>query len=139
MLTLSRDVDAINAVVNHPAVRPFVGAPDAGALDLSELVETSANLFPMGEHGGFALIWTAPHTREVHTFILPEGRGKWARDAARDGIALAVEHGTRRLWTQVAPEQRNVAAYAVGMGMEPTGETLDTLGHPHVVYAMDVN
>lgn len=139
LLSLSRDTSAINAVVNHPAVRPFVGAPDAGDLDLAPLVADEMNLFPFGEHGGFALCWTAPHTREVHTFILPEGRGAWAREAAEEGIALAIEHGTRTLWTQVCPEQRNVAAFAVYMGMCRTGETRDTLGKTHAVYAMAVN
>lgn len=126
-------------MVNHSAVRPFVGAPEAGDLDLAPLVADENNLFPFGEHGGFALCWTAPKTREVHTFILPEGRGEWARDAAREGIALAAEHGTELLWTQIEPHQRNVVAFAVGMGMRRTGEVLNTFGHPHLVYSMEVH
>jgi hypothetical protein len=120
-------------------VRPFVGDPDSGELDISPLVEDANHLFPFGEHGGFALCWTAPATREVHTFVLPEGRGEWARDAAQEGIALAAEHGTRTLWTQIEPHMRNVVAFAVGMGMRRTGETLNTLGHPHLVYSMQVH
>lgn len=138
LLTDCRDATTINAVVNHPAVRPFVGAPDAGDLDLSALIRPE-NIFPFGEHGGFALIWTAPHAREVHTFILPEGRGRWARDAAREGIGIAAERGTALLWTKVPPDQPNVKIYAVGMGMRPTGEEIDTLGKPYAVYAMGVS
>lgn len=138
LLTLSRDSKAINAVVNHPEVRPHVGPAEWGEIDLAPLVEAERNLFPMGEHGGFALIWTAPHTREVHTFILPEGRGRWALDAARDMIRIARDNGTKALWTQVDEKARNVRAYAVTAGMRPTGETLDTFGKPHVVYSMGV-
>ncbi len=123
-------------MVNHPAVRPFVGAPDAGELDLSPLVDRDEHLFPFGEHGGFALIWTAPRTREVHTFIKPEGRGAWAVQAASEMIEMAGVAGTERLWTQIAPEMRNVRTYAERAGMKPTGETLNTFGHPHDVFEM---
>lgn len=136
LLHLSNDAAEINAAVNHPAVRPFVGEPDAGVLDISPLI-VPENLFPFGEHGGFALIWTAPATREVHTFILPEGRGRWAVLAAREGIAIAAAKGTRVLWTKIPPNSENVRSYAARMGMAPTGEVVETLGHPHAIYAME--
>jgi hypothetical protein len=138
LLSLTRDAQAINAVVNHPGVRPFVGLPEMGELDLTPLVEREEHLFPFGEHGGFMLAWTAPATREVHTFILPEGRGRWACDAAAEMIALAGEQGTVTLWTQIAPDQRNVVAYAKRAGMRETGEVLNTFGKRHLVYSMGV-
>lgn len=107
-----------------------------GDLDLSPLFRPE-NLFPFGEHGGFALLWTGPHEREVHTFILPEGRGSWARHAAREGIAIAAEQGTKTLWTRIPPHGPHIKAYAVGMGMRPTGETIETFGEPHEIYAME--
>jgi hypothetical protein len=122
---------AVNAVINHPSVRPFVGFAEAGELDASPLIRPE-NLFPFGEHGGFALLWTAPFTAEVHTFILPEGRGAWAKDAALAGIALAREAGFALLWTKIPPEAPHVLAFAVAMGMRPTGEAVDD----HHVYAM---
>ena len=133
---LSRDAHAINAVVNDPDVRPFVGLPDAGFLDITPLVERREHLFPFGEHGGFALLWSGPGAREVHTFIRKSGRGRWARDAARDGIALAVENGTTLLWTRIPDDQPNVRAYAVGMGMKPTGEVFEYFGKNCAIYAM---
>lgn len=123
-------------MVNHPAVRPFVGAPDAGDLDLKPLIDRDENLFPFGEYGGFALVWTAPHTREVHTFILPEGRGAWAQHAAAEMIGMAAEAGTETLWTQIDPDQPNVRLYAERAGMRPTGEVLHTLGNRHEVFRM---
>jgi hypothetical protein len=137
LLHLTRDASAVNAVVNHPAVRPFVGPIEAGELDLTELMERDEHLFPFGEHGGFALIWTAPRTREVHTFILPEGRGTWANRAAAEMIGMAGEAGTETLWTQISPEQPHVRSYAERAGMKATGETLNTFGKHHDVYRMD--
>lgn len=139
MLTLSRDAQAINAVVNHPAVRPFVGPAEIGALDMTALVGSEEHLFPFGEHGGFAFIWTAPHCREVHTFFTPEGRGAWAAQARTEAIDLAREQGTRTLWTRIPPDSPHVEAFAVGGGMKPTGEVLEMFGKPHAIYSMELN
>jgi hypothetical protein len=119
-------------------VRPYVGAPEMGGLDVSPLLRPE-NLFPFGEHGGFALIWTAPKTREVHTYIVKAGRGRWAVQARSEMIKLARENGTERLWTKIPPQAPHVEMFARGGGMEPTGETADSLGVPHVVFAMELN
>ena len=137
-MSLSRDIPTINAVINHPAVRPHVGAPDAGYLDVSPIVADPENLFPMGEHGGFALIHTGPGEREVHTFITPEGRGRWALDAAQEMISLARDNGTHRLWTKISLDQPHVRRFAVMSGMKDTGETVEEFGKPYGVYAMEL-
>ena len=82
MLERSFDTARINEVINHPSVRPYVGPGDSFA-DVTPLVEDTDNWFLIGEHGGFGLTQTTPGVHEIHTFILPEGRGAWARDAAR--------------------------------------------------------
>jgi len=138
-LSLSRDIPAINAAVNHPAVRPFVGAPDDGPLDVTPLVANPDNLFPMGEYGGFALVQTAPGVREVHTFIAPEGRGRWAFEAARKMIDIARDNGTRTLWTKVSVDAPHVRRFAVMSGMKATGETVECFGKPHDVLSMAVS
>jgi hypothetical protein len=118
-------------------VRPFVGAPEAGELDISPLVKPE-NLFPFGEHGGFLLQWTAPRTYEVHTFIVEAGRGRWARLAVHDGIQIARGHGAERLWTKIPPEGPKVRLFAAMMGMTPTGEKIETLGELHDIYEMSL-
>jgi len=135
----ARDSAAINAVLNDPAVRPFIGLPDAGEVDISPLVVNPMNLFPFGEHGGFALLWTAPHTREVHTFILPSGRGRWAQQAAAEGIEMARDAGTRTLWTKVPADAPHVRAFASVMGMDPTGEAVTEHGAAYEIMAMELD
>jgi hypothetical protein len=137
LLTRCLDAETINAVVNSPDIRPFVG-PGADPLDLSDAVAIPEHLFLIGEHGGFSLAWSAPGVREVHTFIKREGRGKWAREAAAEGIAYARDHGTRMLWTKCPTARPYVALYAAAMGMEPTGETIETFGEPYDVYKMEL-
>ena len=137
MLERSFDAESINAVINHPAIRPFVGFAEAGELDASPLIRPE-NLFPFGEHGGFALLWTAPYTAEVHTFILPECRGRWACLAAEAGIAMARARGFALLWTKIPPDAPHVLAFATGMGMKPTGEAIEEDGKLHAICAMSI-
>lgn len=138
MLERSFDADRINEVINHPAVRPFVGDVQLGDLDISLALAKPENWFIMGEYGGFGLIWSSPRTHEVHTFILPEGRGVWARKAAKVGIAFAAKNGDKALWTRIPPNQKNVAIYARMMGMRPTNEIIETLAKPYQVYSMEL-
>lgn len=139
MLVRSHDAARINAVVNHPEVRPHVGAPDAGDLDVTDLVERPEHWFLMGDHGGFMLSWSAPGVREVHTFVLPEGRGKWAEDARSAMLDYARKNGTEMLWTKIAEDDRHVIRYARQGGMQFTGDVLETFGKPYRIYRMELS
>jgi hypothetical protein len=138
MLERSHDAAQINAVVNHPEVRPHVGAPEIGDLDLTELVARPEHWFLMGEHGGFMLGWSAPGVREVHTFVLPDGRGKWAEDARAAMLDYARGNGTQMLWTKIAEADRHVIRYARQGGMQFTGDVLETFGKPYRIYRMEL-
>lgn len=140
LLRRCSDHHAVDAVVNHPDVRPFVGiGGPQGYLDHSSPVARPENWFLLGEHGGFGLIWTAPGVHEVHTFILKTGRGEWARAAARETINYARTSGDRMLWTRIHPAQVNVVAFATEMGMRPSGMTLETFGVPYLVFHMEID
>jgi hypothetical protein len=134
----SRDVAFINAVVNDPSVRPFVGPEYLGELDLSEAVARPENLCLMGIHGGFLLAWSAPGVREVHTFVLPAGRGAWARQARAEMVAYCRADGNAMLWTKIPPDQPHVERYAVEGGMRRTGQIVTTFGVPYMIYKMDL-
>lgn len=138
MLERSFDAARINAVVNHPDVRPFVGALDLGDLDLSTVVAAPEHWFLMGDHGGFLLAWSAPGVREVHTFVLPEGRGRWANEARAAMLEYAAANGTRQLWTKIHPDHRHVARFARQGGMQSTDEMVETFGTPYRVYTMEL-
>lgn len=138
MLQRCADADLVNLAVNHPDVRPHVGAPDEGELDLGPLVERPEHWFLMGEHGGFALLWTSPRTYEVHTFILRSGRGQWANAARSAMLGYAKRHGAERLWTRIPPQARHVERFARQGGMQPTAEMIETFGAPHRIFMMEL-
>lgn len=136
MIERTFDARRINELVNHPAVRPFIGGDIAQPLDLSDAVADPANIFGVGEHGGFAFTWSAPRVYEVHTFILPEGRGRWAADFALTARAWMVENGARLLWTRVHPEAGNVRAFTLKAGFQPAGTHTVDLGAGPVTYEL---
>ena len=138
MLTRTHDADAVNRLVNHPDVRPGVGHPDMGELDLSVAVAAPENWFLLGEHGGFALTWSSPRTYEVHTFMLRSGRGKWAADARTEGVQYAADRGAKTLWTRIPPQAPHVERFARQGGMQPTGEVIETLGTPYRIFSMEI-
>lgn len=139
MLTRCYDAAQINAVINHPEVRPHIGAPELGDLDLTEAVDRPEHWFLMGNHGGFMLSWSAPEVREVHTFILPSGRGKWAEAARRSMLNYAKYHGAKMLWTKIYEKDRHVIRFARQGGMQFTGDVLETFGKPYRIYRMELS
>ncbi len=78
-IELRRHTDAqfLNTVVNHPEVRPWVGSPSTGELDMSRVVEDPHNFVLMAEYGGVVFHFCQPGLYEAHTQVLPEGRGDW--------------------------------------------------------------
>lgn len=138
MLARTFDAGKVNAVVNHPAVLPFVGGVEGEVLDLSALVERPEHWFLMDDHGGFMLAWSAPGVREVHTFVLPEGRGQWAADRRAEMLDYARANGTRALWTKIPEDLPHVERFARQGGMKPTDDVIETLGKPYRVFAMEL-
>lgn len=121
LLTRTMDADAVNRVANDPSVRPFVGGE--GVLDLTAVVRSPLNIVLWGDAGGFVWAWSAPATFEVHTLILPEGRGKWATRAAREAMAtMAATYEARHLWTRVRRDLTHVRRFAMAAGLQLCGE-----------------
>lgn len=137
-MSLTRDASTVNEVINHPAVRPFSGMPDAGYLDFAPLVACPENAFLVGEHGGFMLLWSSPGVRELHVFLLPEGRGKWGFETQAEVIAYAASHDIHSLWARIEPSMRHLVLFARKGGMKPTGEVIETCGVPYRIFAMEV-
>lgn len=79
LATVERRYDAIwaNRVSNDPAVLPFVRGYATGNLDLSIPAADRSNILLCGEHGFQFYTPQAMGLWEVHTSVLPSGRGAW--------------------------------------------------------------
>ena len=132
MLSRTFDAGLLNALVNHPVIRPEMGG--SGDIDLTAAVAMPRNVFLLGEHGAFTLSWSAPHTYEAHAMVLPSGRGRWALSAAADGIAYMAARGAQRIWARAHPNARNVALFLQMIGLKPCGSLPCDLGNGPVDY-----
>lgn len=76
--------ETLNHVINHPEVRPWVGVPGQGYIDVSPVVADPRNVLLMAEGGGFLFQQLMPGIYEVHSQFLPEHRGAHVFKAAQD-------------------------------------------------------
>lgn len=132
-MTPCRDAGTVNYYANHPAIRPHIGG--SGVLDLSAVTH-DPNVALFGEHGGFCLSWTAPRTYEIHTLIVPEGRGQWAFVWAAESINYMISIGADHLWTRVLPAARHTAIFTRKMGLKPCGTVMTDFGDGPVAYIL---
>lgn len=79
-----RDTDParVNAILNHSAVRPWIANGDA-PIDISTAVINTNNVLLMGEHGSCMFLFMQPGIYEVHSQVLPVGRGAWFAEFSR--------------------------------------------------------
>lgn len=133
--TRSFDGASLNYFANHPDVRSHLGGAP-GFLDLAPYVEPTENHFLEGEHGGLFFCWSGPDIYEVHIAILPEGRGKWAYDFARFGLAYMQEQGAVHLWARIRETDRHSHLYTLRAGFEYRGTKTFDIGAGPVSYKL---
>lgn len=134
MIQRSFDGELLNAIVNDPAVRPDVGGDGESWLDLTPVSGDEKNYLLLGAAGGFLATWTAPETYEIHTFILPRGRGQQAFELAREGLDYMIANGATHLWTRVERKARHTRIFTLRAGFKPCGEQLLDFGGGPVLY-----
>ena len=92
VVTRSFDAAYFNDLANDPQIRPFIGSPESGPLDLTALVENPQNICLTAEAGGWMLFKLMPGAYELHTLFRPTGRGKKFFMAAREALRLVFTH-----------------------------------------------
>lgn len=131
----SFDAERMAALANDPSIRPFVGGDGKSYIDLTEAVANRDNHFVAGEHGAFAFSWSAPRVYEVHTFILPEGRGAWAKQFALDARDY-MDRISVMLWTRVPVAAGNIRAFTEKAGFSRSGSQ-SFEGHNYDLYVWE--
>lgn len=117
MIYRAADAIRLNEILNHPAVRPWVALGD-GVLDLSEAVANRRNHVLIGEYGAICFFLLQQGVYEIHTQILPEGRGTRAVDlTAACAKYMFTRTDAYELVTRVPREHRAAAALSVASGL----------------------
>jgi hypothetical protein len=128
VIARATDATFINAVVNHPAVRPFVHGPD-GPLDLTAVVKNPNHLVLTGAHGGMVMVQHVPGVFELHTQILPEGRGAWALQMAQECVDwLFCKTNATEVFTRVPKGNVPAMALSRACGAKPEERVRQSLG-----------
>lgn len=121
------DAIFVNKVFSHPAVWPFITDDHAkeehrfisGTLSLSNPL---AYLLSPNEFTVFMLLPRSLTTYEVHTAILPEGRGRMAVEAGKAAARWMFEHTTcEKLVGDVAADQKAMLLYSRLVGFKREG------------------
>lgn len=73
----ARNADFINRLLNDPSIKPAVRGRERGELDLSAAVPSERVVALEGRHGAMLFHHRQPGLFEMHTMVLPEGRGDW--------------------------------------------------------------
>lgn len=111
------DADELNAVINHPAVRPVFGHDELGVLDAGPMLADTRN-WCMAD--GLTLLWftwRGPGVYEVHCVVGPRDRGVRAVRAARDMLGhMRDVCGANLFWCEFDAARRDVAAFARAVG-----------------------
>jgi hypothetical protein len=78
MLERHFDAKVLNEIINRPDMRDDVATGQEGYLDCTAQLANKNNVALMGQYGGCVFIKLTPGIYEVHTQVVPEGRGPWA-------------------------------------------------------------
>lgn len=81
MIERAQSAEFINYVANHPAVRSALLGPP-GPIDMTAVVKNPHHCALTGEHGYMLMVQHVTGIYELHTTVLPEGRGEWAYQMA---------------------------------------------------------
>jgi hypothetical protein len=138
LIERARDAVFINRLANDPAVRPYMLAPP-GPIDFSSALSGERVYGIQGEHGAMLFHNVVPQVFEIHTMILPDGRGPWALEFARAAVDwLFCRTAATEVYTRV-PEG-NVAAMALtrACGAKPeqkVTQNINGMGVPLEIYS----
>lgn len=121
------DADQVNAVINHPDVYPWVSPVEGQPLNSGPLLANRANVALFGDFGGAIFIAHQPGFYEIHTQVLPRGRGPWALNAIRDAFAWMFTH-TDAMEIVTRVPKGNLAARAMAKAVHGVYEFTNPIG-----------
>ena len=120
-IPVARATDAaqMNALINHPDIRPWVANMGDGELDLSATVECKSNYLIMGEHGGILFGCLLPGIYEAHTVVAPHARGRWTRGMIQSALHhMFTATDAYEITTRIPRGHPAAMAAALGAGMK---------------------
>jgi hypothetical protein len=138
MLERTFDTERVEAVVRHPTVYPHVNLGHE-IPSLAGLVENPSNVCLFNEHGGFLFYCFAPGCYDVHTVLLPSGRGAKAIAAAKEARTMMFgQYGATLLVTFVPDSNTHARRLAERVGFVADRQS-QALGVPGTTFVLEAS
>lgn len=113
------DAEIMNSLANDPSILPWITIPGNGRFDMTEMLADRRNYALFAGLGAFFLHNVAPGEHEVHSMFLPEARGEYALNAAREGIDYMFrETDCHTIWGRCPKGNLAVLAFARALKLE---------------------
>lgn len=112
MMTPTTDVAAVNAIANHPDVRPWLGGE--GPADLGPLMASPGTQTFLMPGAAFVLHAVGGGVYNAHSLFQPEAR-RYSRRAMREVLDTMFAAGAKEVWTMI-PDGNDAAAALAKLG-----------------------
>lgn len=117
------DIDAINALVNHPSLREITLMRQSANIDVTDWIKSGKAVFLGSGIGGFLFYKETDALWSVHTQFLPQARGPFVAIAAtRAAKWMFCNTDALTLTTFVEHGNRAAKALALAVGFEEVAE-----------------
>ncbi len=99
----------VNYLINHDEIKPWVCGEMVGTLDATPLIADRDNYFFTDTHGGCGLLNLGQGRYDLHSFVLPSGRGRWVKDNFERVKAWMFENTDCREIITMVPKNNRLA------------------------------
>lgn len=138
MIKPFHNIDAINAICNHPALRDAVLLGQSADVDVEPLLDSGRAVFLGDEQGGFLCYREADGVWSVHTQFLPKARGPSVALKAVAAAKWMFQHTDAvSLTTFVENGNSRAKALSLAVGFEEVAEA-QYFGRAGVVLSLSI-
>ena len=138
MIKSFHDIDAINAICNHPALRDAVLLGQSADIDVEPLFDSGRAVFLGDKQGGFLCYREADGVWSVHTQFLPKARGPSVALKAAAAAKWMFQHTDAvSLTTFVENGNSRAKALSLAVGFEEVAEA-QYFGRTGVVLSLSI-
>ena len=138
MIKPFHDIDAINAICNHPALRDAVLLGQSADIDVGPLMDSGRAVFLGDDQGGFLFYQETKGIWSVHTQFLPKARGPVVAIKAAAAVKWIFQNtDSVSITTFVENGNSRAKALSLAVGFEEVAEA-EYFGRAGVVLSLSI-
>lgn len=125
MITLTDNMDAVNAILHHPDIWGDISPP--GVVPFDTPFRADVLYYLVNDGDGVITFGLFRDGVKIHPNILPDKRGRIAYEAVEESIQAVFDEGVRCVYAEIPRALRNVTLFARQLGFKllDTGKAED--------------